>query len=697
MRSPRSFALALLAILLPASPVLGQIPGLDRARDAIGGRLPSLSSFLEGDPPITTSLDDARTEIAFLDEWSPFGWERMDLLPRTNQGAFRLRPGLFALEARSYCMHAGTHGPGGGDGYLYAPLAGSKAPVIQSILRNSVAHPEVPQRDIQVLIWAIIARTEFDEMPRETQATARALLNRDEVRELGRGALGLVPESVMQEAMNRLPPIARQVFQAEAELRARLSSGVSAFDELERIAVLTGDPTADPDSRPVPEVRWSFDPDGYFVRYDPSGYSHTRVEVSVPRPVAIARDASGRLVSIRGAYGQRLEMAGGGLRLVGSGGGAGQTVLRAIPAPAGGGGSPAAAVLGFLLGGGQAPAGALRDLAEIEGLALAVRSEGAAGAGAYGLLVEAWQSTFCQAAGCPTTPAGQDVLVLRSGGIVRGDLDWCFGDACSMAATPFSTDEIEWIGLGRANASPPAPEQSETDEVHLDNGTIHPGSLQSVGDQLVLSGTGGHDRTDVAWIHLVIGEEEEEEEDVPPVGGAPQGGQPPAGGDEPDEEEEGEGGEFDGPTYDPSNDVATPGNRGRQRLAQSGLPYGDGGGDPAPEDEEDPCAGERRNADQAVAQYNLHIKHTQLLLEQIRAIQNAQGQGSAEWQRLVDQYDEAMVNLETFKLNVEEAKRMLQECFDREGTGQRVVERERDRVPAVQPPDVDEVRLFELG
>jgi len=699
MRTRTPIALAMVATLLLTAPVAAQIPGLNRARDAIGGRLPSLSSFLEGDPPITTSLDDARTEIAFLDDWSPIGWERLDGLPRTQQGAFRLRPGLFALEAQSYCMHAGTHGPGGGDGYLYAPLAGPKAPIVQSILRNSVAHPEVEQRDIQVLIWAIIARTEFDEMPRQTQQTARALLSRDEIRDLSKGALGLVPESVMREAMSRLPPVARQVFQAEAELRARLSRGVSSFEELERIAVLAGDPLADPDSRPVPEERWSFDPDGYFVRYHPSGYSRTRVEVSVPKPVAIARNASGRIAGVYGSYGQRLEMTGGGLRLVGPGGGTGEIILGTTPSPAGAGGGAAAAVLAAVLGSGGAPAGALRDLAEIEGLARAVRAGGTAvgdGVSAPGgaasvrssrpealdLLVEAWQATFCQAAGCPSTPAGEDVLVLRSGEVIRGELQWCFAGTCALATTFFPTDGIAWIGLARADATPPAVQHPDAGEVHLESGTVEVGNLLSLSDQLVLTDGGGHDRPDVAWVHLVAGEEEEDAAQPPSVGGAPDGGPPPAAGDEEededqdgDEDEDGGGGEFDGPVYDPSDDVATPGNRGRQRLAQSGQSSGDGG-DPAPEGEEDPCAGEMRNVSQALAQYNLHVKHIQLLYEQIQEIQAAVGQGSAEWRRLVDEYDEAKVNLETFKLNVEEAKRILQECLDREGAGRRVAERE---------------------
>jgi hypothetical protein len=90
-------------VTIGATPAGAQIPGLGDAGGLLN-RVPSLSSFLEGDPPITTSLGDARTEIAFLDGWSPAGWQRLDLLPRTAEGAFRLRPGRFAMEAESYCV-----------------------------------------------------------------------------------------------------------------------------------------------------------------------------------------------------------------------------------------------------------------------------------------------------------------------------------------------------------------------------------------------------------------------------------------------------------------------------------------------------------------------------------------------------------------------------------------------------------------
>jgi hypothetical protein len=45
-------------------------------------------------------------------------------LQRTPNGGFVVQYGYYTLQTQSYCLKAGTHGPGGGDGYLYAPPKG---------------------------------------------------------------------------------------------------------------------------------------------------------------------------------------------------------------------------------------------------------------------------------------------------------------------------------------------------------------------------------------------------------------------------------------------------------------------------------------------------------------------------------------------------------------------------------------------
>jgi hypothetical protein len=82
--------------------------------------------------------------------------------------------------------------------------------------------------------------------------------------------------------MSSLPPSAQAVLRAESELRGMLRSTTATFDDMERVAVLAGLAPRGDGSRDIPMGRWSLHPDGYYVRYLPSGYSSTRIEVWVP-------------------------------------------------------------------------------------------------------------------------------------------------------------------------------------------------------------------------------------------------------------------------------------------------------------------------------------------------------------------------------------------------------------------------------
>lgn len=274
-------ALSLITLLLFAagSTVSAQFGSLKNVLK----KAPAPSSLLAGKAPITTSLPDAIWEDASKDGFTPRESQRSLMsLQRTPNGGFVLRPGYYSMQAQSYCLHAGTHGPGGGDGYLYAPPKGSAQDAVISVVRNSVQHPEIDQHDIQTLLWAIVARAKFEDLSSEHKAIAARLLTPRQLAELNRGALDMVPGPAMDRAMNSLPGPARQALQAEAQLRQMLTSPGTSFAELERVAVLSGAAPPGAGSREVPTGRWSLHPDGYYIRYIPSGYSSTRVEIWVP-------------------------------------------------------------------------------------------------------------------------------------------------------------------------------------------------------------------------------------------------------------------------------------------------------------------------------------------------------------------------------------------------------------------------------
>ena len=258
-----------------------QLGGLGRA---LGNRIPGVGGLLNGRQPITTSLEDARWGDASLDGVTPREAPRsLMTLQRTPNGGFVLQPGYYNMQVQSYCLKAGTHGPGGGDGYLYAPPKGPAEDAVMTIVRNSVNRPEIAQSRIQQLLWAIIARAKFEDLAPELRATASQLLTPRQLASLNRSALDVLQGNALTNALGGVPEPLRQIAQAESQLRQMLTTPGASFAEMERIAVLSGNAPIGPGSQDIPSGRWSLHPDGYYVRYIPSGYSSTRVEIWVPQ------------------------------------------------------------------------------------------------------------------------------------------------------------------------------------------------------------------------------------------------------------------------------------------------------------------------------------------------------------------------------------------------------------------------------
>lgn len=284
-RHTSTHSLVFLVLLLLAGSAMttrAQFDILESATEEIAKNT-NLSSLLEGEPPIKTSLENALFGDATKDAVNPETFASLTSLARTPAGGFLLAAGHYEMNTQSYCLKAGTHGPGGGDGYLYAPPIGAAEEAVVAILRNSVRYPAVEQRDIQMLLWAIIARAKFEDLSSDLKMTAAQLLTPKQIASLNRNALDMIPGPVLDQAIAGAPPAVRTILEAEAQLRQMLTSSGSSFSEMERVAVLSGMAPMGEGSQQVPSGRWSLHPDGYYVRYLPSGYSQTRVQIWVPQ------------------------------------------------------------------------------------------------------------------------------------------------------------------------------------------------------------------------------------------------------------------------------------------------------------------------------------------------------------------------------------------------------------------------------
>lgn len=276
------------ASLMTVTASHAQLGGIGRALGSVAGA--GLGNITRGTPPISTNIRDARWGDATKDGFTPnVRVQPLTSLQRSPQGGFVLAGGYYEMRAQSYCLHAGTHGPGGGDGYLYAPVLGSRQEIVTTILQNSVANPDIPQRDIQQLLWAIVARAQMQNLQPELRAAAARLMTPRQLAGMNRGALAALTSSQLQGLVS-LPPFAQQVLRAESDMRGMLTGGAASYGDMERIAVLGGAVGRGEGSIDTPSGRWSAHPDGYFIRYIPSGYSQTLVQIWVePRGAGVGR------------------------------------------------------------------------------------------------------------------------------------------------------------------------------------------------------------------------------------------------------------------------------------------------------------------------------------------------------------------------------------------------------------------------
>lgn len=247
---------------------------------------PTKSSVASGgnlkDAVITTSFSDANSTDTLSDTFGKDQtYTQLNEMPIAITGGYVLEPGFYEMNCRSYCINAGTHAPSDGDGYLYAPLKGQASEVMLALINNAREHPEIPQTSIQSLLWAILSKAKFMDLPPHLKGVAAILLTPKQIMSLNGGAIGFVQERLLKNMMRSLPFGVRAIMNAEKNIRSVIYNTNTTFEQLERAALLSGQAEI---TRPdIKRGMWSSHPDGYYLRYFPVGYSRTKVQVYVPK------------------------------------------------------------------------------------------------------------------------------------------------------------------------------------------------------------------------------------------------------------------------------------------------------------------------------------------------------------------------------------------------------------------------------
>ncbi|MCX2718091.1 serine hydrolase domain-containing protein [Lentiprolixibacter aurantiacus] len=195
-----------------------------------------------------------------------------------KERGFYLTPGFYEGHFNSFCIRAGTYAPRKGNGRYYAPLKGPKADIVEAIVKGYQDNPAITQQEVQLLLWAIIAKTDFQEMKGDIKATALKLLDSKQILRLSKGTLERYATDELRKVAFKNESL-RYIAQAENDLRNLYHQGVESYQDYEAIAIREG---MEPLSEKYTADRWTRHPDGFFIRYKVQDFPYTITQVYVP-------------------------------------------------------------------------------------------------------------------------------------------------------------------------------------------------------------------------------------------------------------------------------------------------------------------------------------------------------------------------------------------------------------------------------
>jgi hypothetical protein len=252
--------------------------------DDILKKIPGVGDVLI-DEAVTTSIKDAYPSAYWLN-----ALDKKILVQENKKFNLNLDEGYYRFQFNTFCLHAGTYAPTEGAGYLVAPLKGSKADLIKNILGRYSEHPEIDQKDVQLLIWGIEARQKFSNYDPAFQYRVTPLLKPEEI--------AMMEVDVKDIAYDVLPQEAKDVLNLYSDIRGKLSDANSTYEDVERLAVKTGIPPFGKGSKKIDAGVWTSIGEGVYMRCFPHGYQESDVEIFIPENVSIKKDNTGEITSI---------------------------------------------------------------------------------------------------------------------------------------------------------------------------------------------------------------------------------------------------------------------------------------------------------------------------------------------------------------------------------------------------------------
>lgn len=201
-------------------------------------------------------------------------------LPQTQYGGFVLQPGFYEAEFKTYCLQPGTPDPHSGDAYFQGAVSGNNKEIVETALINSTTHTEIPQRNIQLLLWSVVSGADFNRLSYSVQSDAAKLLTPKQIFKLKGGVAGAI----------RTISYNTGLFSTNSSMQRLFETGISSYEAFEKLAVLK-EPSQVRFKNAKPD-QWYRQPDNYYIRYYPLSYQKVRIQLFVPANLA---DSSGKV------------------------------------------------------------------------------------------------------------------------------------------------------------------------------------------------------------------------------------------------------------------------------------------------------------------------------------------------------------------------------------------------------------------
>jgi hypothetical protein len=236
--------------------------------------------------PLTTNFSDTIHPDTLPPSIDPKAFAPLSKLPRTDDGAFLLKVGIFEVYAQSYSLDTGERSWARGAAFYPAPIKGRRARIIGEVLKQIELHPDVPQDNVQQLLWVIVQGTDLEKMPAPMQQTAARILPKESLALLqGATATNAITNRLLGIVNNRLSKdkqLQKDVADATGKAK-QLDQDYGVTDTVNAVKEASASQTVATAGDVVPRGTWAQMPGGFYVRYLPEGYARVHVQVIVPQ------------------------------------------------------------------------------------------------------------------------------------------------------------------------------------------------------------------------------------------------------------------------------------------------------------------------------------------------------------------------------------------------------------------------------